>query len=154
MKSQSREPENDECEQATFRPNRAASEPPGTMHLRTEQVPGGDISAVRHTKDETFGVVPRKMESDGKPQIARPAQHQAGQQSNREHADQTQHRLTGIPYMSDSQNERGDNCRRPETNRTCQRELRVSANREFLEDAREYEHQRPQHPEAQQGTGW
>ena len=86
MKSESREPENDECEHATLRPNRAASEPLGAMHVRTEQVSDGDISAIRHSKYETLRVVPRKMESDGKPQIAGPAQHQAGQESNREHA--------------------------------------------------------------------
>ena len=56
--------------------------------------------------------------------------------------------------MSDTQNERGHDCRRPKTNGTCQSELRVSPNREFLGDAGEYEYQRPQYAKAQQRTGW
>ena len=102
MKSESCEPKYNERQQASFRPNCAASQPLGTMHVRAEQVSDGDISAVRHSKEETLGVVPRKMESDGKPQIAGPAQHQAGQESNRENGDQTYHRLAGIPCVSDS----------------------------------------------------
>lgn len=58
MKSERREPENDEREHATFRPDRATGEPLGTMHVSAEQVSDSDISAVRHPKDETLGVVP------------------------------------------------------------------------------------------------
>jgi len=62
MKSESREPENDKHEHATFRPNRATGEPLRTMHVGTQQVSGSDISAVGHSKDETLGVVPRKIQ--------------------------------------------------------------------------------------------
>ena len=104
MKSEGREPEDDECEPACFWPNRAASEPLGTMHVRTQQASGGEISAIRYSEDETLGVVPREMESDWKPQIAGSAQHEAGQESNREYGDQTQHGLAGISCMGDRQN--------------------------------------------------
>src|SRR5271170_6136323 len=92
------------------------------------------LTAIRHGIKETLAPIKRRMESDREPQAARAAQRETKEKSDQSRGQSPNPCFSRIVQMECAEDERKQSSRRPESHAPRQRELRVAAQQEFLEE--------------------
>src|SRR5579863_6850225 len=91
-------------------------------------------AAVWHNKDETFRIVPHCVESNCKPEIARPPHGETEKETDQARAKRSNPVFTRVTDVNRAEYDRENPGSRPESNPTRQSEEGISAKEKFFEE--------------------
>src|ERR1700733_11656589 len=104
---------------------------------------GSDHSTVGHRIKERFTPIPSGVKANCKPKTARAPQGQTKKETDEPRSQQASPLFTPIPKVNQSEGARQDQCRGPEADTAGQSELRVAAQKKFLEQPYQQKHSSP-----------
>src|SRR5579883_2399495 len=106
----------------------------------------GPEPAVRDGVEKRLPPIECRVDSDREPERARAAQGQAEEHRDQEDLKRADQPLARVEQVSAPERRRENHRRRPEADSRCERELRVPAERELLEEPHESESNQPEEP--------